>query len=78
MQRRMPAEWKVSAASLQSPLALTIECDAQSGEEVVREYFGVFRQTENAEKFAPDRWTQRTPRTCKKIGSLCWTMALPK
>src|ERR1035437_11014980 len=54
------AEWKVSAASLQSPLTFTIGCDDPNGQELVREYLGVFEETEKSEKLPPDRWTQKT------------------
>jgi hypothetical protein len=64
------AEWKVSAASLQSPLTLTIGCDDANGQELVREYLGVFEETEKSEKFSPDRWTQKTLEGAKRVVSV--------
>lgn len=61
-----PTEWKVSAASLHSPLALTIGCDDPNGQELVREYLGVFEQTDKSEKFSPERWPQKTLENAKK------------
>lgn len=66
----IPTEWKVSAASLRSPLTFTIGCDDPSGQELVREYLGVFEQTDKSEKFPPERWPQKTLESAKKIVSV--------
>lgn len=64
------AEWKVSAASLQSPLRLTIGSDAPNSSELVREYLGVFQETEKSEKFPADRWTSKTLEQAKRAVSV--------
>jgi hypothetical protein len=64
------AEWKISAASLQSPLTFTIGSDDPNGQELVREYLGVFKEAEKSEKFPPDRWTQKTLEGAKRVVSV--------
>jgi hypothetical protein len=49
------AEWKVSAASLQSPLTLTISSDDPQSENLAREYLGTFEAIEKSSEIQKDR-----------------------
>jgi hypothetical protein len=53
------AEWQISAASLQSPLSLTISSDDPQSEYVVREYLGTLDAIEKS----PDISKERVPFT---------------
>ena len=75
IERRLPmdasgAEWKISAASLRSPLSITLECDTPGGDDIVREYLNVFEQAESSNKLPLDRWSEEILENAKQIVSV--------
>jgi len=67
------SEWKISAASLQSPLTLTISSDAPNADGTVRECLNIFDETEksSSQHFQVyQRWTQRTLVHAKDVVSV--------
>jgi hypothetical protein len=62
--------WKVSAASLQSPLTLTIFSDAPNGDVIVRECIGVFEQAEQSSDLPFARWNYKTLENAKRLVSV--------
>ncbi len=65
-----PINWKVSAASLKSPLSLTIFSEAPHSDEIVREYLDVFQQAEKSEALPFNRWNPRTLEKAKQLVSV--------
>lgn len=65
-----PAEWKVSAASLQSPLSFTIGSDASNSPALVREYLAIFEQTESSIESVQSKWSERVLQNAKSLVSV--------
>ena len=51
-----PSQWKVSGASLRSPLTFTIFSDSDQGKEIAHEYMRVFEEAEKTDEIDIPRW----------------------
>ncbi len=68
--RLSKADWRVSGASLQSPLTLTISSEAPESAAVVRECIGVFEHAEGSSELPAKRWGERTLEKAKELVSV--------
>lgn len=64
------AKWKVSGATMQSPLRFTISADVNRGEEVVRAYLAGLEKMEHESKAPPEYFNRNTLERAKQLVSV--------